>query len=135
VDKGLTFKQGEKFKYIDIKIIDDEGWEPDEDFFVQLYDEAGVTLPGMDARTKITILDDDKPGQISFKEDKAIKAIATEKFADIYIVRKNGSDGVVTVEYSTEQIDDTPHTATPKIDYIESNGTLTFEHGETEKVI
>lgn len=78
VDTTLTFKAGEKSKFIDIKIMDDEGWEPDEDFFVQLYDENGMQLSGKDTRTKITILDDDKPGQICFKEDKQIKALATE---------------------------------------------------------
>ena len=34
VDTTMIFKQSDKFKYIDIKIHDDEGWEPDEDFYV-----------------------------------------------------------------------------------------------------
>lgn len=38
VDEILVFKKGEKTKYIDVKINDDDNWEPDEDFFVQLYD-------------------------------------------------------------------------------------------------
>ena len=25
-------------KHIRVKIIDDEGWEPDEDFYVEIYD-------------------------------------------------------------------------------------------------
>jgi hypothetical protein len=39
VDQALEFKLGEKQKFIDVKIFDDEGWEPDEDFYLQLYDE------------------------------------------------------------------------------------------------
>jgi len=34
VDTLLAFKSTDKAKYIDIKIFDDEGWEPDEDFYV-----------------------------------------------------------------------------------------------------
>ena len=29
---------GEEFKVIEVKINDDENWEPDEDFYVQLYE-------------------------------------------------------------------------------------------------
>ena len=97
--------------------MDDEGWEPDEDFYVQLYDEKGLQFSGKDTRTKITILDDDKPGQICFKEDKQIKALATESHAEVVILRKNGSDGEVRVDYETVPIDDTTNTATPNVDY------------------
>ena len=54
-----------------IDIIDDEGWEPDEDFFVELYDKtSGNRLLGEDTRTRVTILDDDKPGMLVFAEKK-----------------------------------------------------------------
>jgi len=33
----LDFKQGQAEGYIEVKIRDDDNWEPDEDFFVQLY--------------------------------------------------------------------------------------------------
>ena len=46
IDEALNFKQGEKSKYVDIIINDDEGWEPDEDFYVQLYDATGMQLTG-----------------------------------------------------------------------------------------
>lgn len=48
-----------------MEIIDDDGWEPDEDFYVVLYDindEDKKQLYGDNTKTKITILDDDKPG-------------------------------------------------------------------------
>jgi len=38
VNEVLTFKKGDMQKHISIKINDDDNWEPDEDFFVQLYD-------------------------------------------------------------------------------------------------
>jgi len=37
-DDVLEFKQGEAKKTFDVLIHDDDEWEPDEDFYVQLYD-------------------------------------------------------------------------------------------------
>ena len=51
------------------------------------------------------------------------------------IVRKNGSDGKVTVNYTTVALDDSPNTATPGVDFVEQKGTLEFLHGETSKTI
>lgn len=135
VNKLIEFKAGEKTQFVDIKIFDDEGWEPDEDFYVQLYDTSEMALSGKDTRTKITILDDDKPGQICFREDKTIKAVATEQYAEVIILRKNGSDGVVTVDFSTVALDESPSTASPGIDFKELSGCLKFENGETAKSI
>jgi len=40
--------------------MDDEEWEPDEDFFVQLFDaETNQALPEEDCRCRVTIIDDD----------------------------------------------------------------------------
>ena len=65
--KIVEFKSGETQKYIEVGIHDDESWEPDEDFFVVLYDvESNKELKGKDCKTRITIIDDDKPGQICF---------------------------------------------------------------------
>lgn len=53
-----------------IEILDDEECEPDEDFYVQLYDPNTLEeLEGRDTKTRITIIDDDKPGFISFKSN------------------------------------------------------------------
>jgi hypothetical protein len=54
-------------------IKDDEDWEPDEDFYMQLYNaDTGDELEGKDTKTRITIIDDDKPGQIYFQETKNV---------------------------------------------------------------
>jgi len=52
-----------------VAIIDDAEWSPDLDFFVELYDPekpGKPRLPGDDTRTKVTILDEDLPGTLSF---------------------------------------------------------------------
>lgn len=41
VDKVLNFTKSDSELFIEIEIVDDEGWEPDEDFFVDLYDANG----------------------------------------------------------------------------------------------
>ena len=51
------------------------------------------------------------------------------------MIRKNGSDGVVTVDWKTKDIDATGQTATAGVDYEEASGTLRFGHGEIEGFI
>jgi len=135
-DDIVKFTSGEKQKFIHVKIEDDENWEPDEDFFIQLINpDTDDHLEGKDTRTRITIIDDDKPGQIAFKDQKAIKAVASEGKVEVEIIRKNGSDGIVTVEFETIQLDQSEHTATSGLDYEYTVGKLTFGPGETNQVI
>lgn len=78
INQVLEFKDKEMVKEILIKIFDDDEWEPDEDFFVDLFEivdpvEAPankVSAEGLEVRkmiggdttTRVTIIDDDKPG-------------------------------------------------------------------------
>lgn len=140
VDTVIEFRNGEQQRQIEVEIHDDDSWEPDEDFYVILcdpYDNSpeGKQLDGKDTKTKVTIIDDDKPGQICFEEPKGVKAAANSEFAEIVILRKNGSDGTVTVDYDCLQLDDSDHTATPYKDYEPKSGTLTFGPGETKKSV
>lgn len=48
----------------------------------------------------------------------------------VTVVRQNGSDGTVTVDYRTVAI-----TATAGTDYVERTGSLTFNPGETSKTV
>lgn len=107
VDKVLEFKKGEPVKMIEVEILDDDEWEPDEDFFVQLYKaETDEKLKGKDTMTKITIIDDDKPGMLVFKEKgNIITAPATKQYAEIVIERIKGSDGRIIVDYTTLEVD------------------------------
>ena len=54
-------------------LIDNDGCQPDLDFYVELYDpitgdrlEGDDRLPGDDTKCKVTILDDDFPGKLGF---------------------------------------------------------------------
>jgi hypothetical protein len=60
MDKAIKMEKGPCETTVEVKIIDDEGWEPDEDFLVELYDiETKEKFYGDNTRTKVTILDDD----------------------------------------------------------------------------
>ena len=127
-------------KTVELTIKDDDEWEPDEDFFVQLYQpskEHDTELTGKDCRTKITIIDDDKPGMIIFKEKDMIKAPATNLFADIVIERIKGSDGRITVDYETVTIPHDPRqpSAVEGIDFKPTSGVLEFENNQTNKTV
>jgi hypothetical protein len=91
---------------------------------------ALVKLSGKDTETRVTIIDDDKPGQIYFHDTRNIKAIATNPKCIVQLDRKNGSDGIVKVDFKTKALDASAETATPGVDYVEKSGTVTFEHGE-----
>lgn len=135
IHQNLEFKAKEKEKYIEIKIFDDDHWEPDEDFYVQLYDIDGNELEGKDTKTKVTIIDDDKPGQICFEQDGTIDVDAMKPTAEITVIRKNGSDGKVSVHFETVMIDNSTHTATEGVDYQPVSGRLIFDNRETIKTI
>lgn len=75
---------------IPIRIVDDEGVEPDEDFYVELYDlKTKKRLPGEDTRTTVTILDDDKPGIFGF-EVRAVKVRAKDEKVRLKVLRLDG---------------------------------------------
>jgi hypothetical protein len=80
-----------------------------------LFDPAtGAALEGLDCKTKVTIIDDDKPGQVGFEQaEGSIKVLSTDEFAEIRLKRKNGSDGEVIVDYETQELDKSSGTATP----------------------
>ena len=53
---------------VSIEIMDNEEWEPDEEFYVELYElKNGYPMKAKDTRVKITILDDDNSGILSFQ--------------------------------------------------------------------
>lgn len=133
LDTVVNFSAGDDVKYVKVIIHDDDSWEPDEDFFVQLFDaQTDEVLDGADTRTRVTIIDDDKPGQVCFAESTNIKALATDKEAVVKLVRKNGSDGIVTVDYETFELDVSKHSATAGTDFKAARGTLSFENTMTE---
>jgi hypothetical protein len=103
---------------VQVRIIDDDGWEPDEDFFLEIYDGVtGGRLHGEDTRTRVTILDDDKPGMLVFEEKKAVRHPATERECIVTVNRVQGTDGRITVKYKTVPLGAGDQQAKPDIDF------------------
>lgn len=145
IDKEIVFAAGDKKKSIEIKIIDDNEWEPDEDFLIELYDlESGEKMVGVDTVTRVTIIDDDEPGIISFKQ-RTVKVNhkngmgsenSKQKKAIIKLVRQHGCDGTVSVNYELEDSVNPNQESAKKFEhYVPHSSRIEFLHGETEKEI
>ena len=135
IDQVVNFKSGQAEAEVKVKILDDDEWEPDEDFYVELYDDESKKLPGDDTRTRVTILDDDKPGVLVFEEKKSLRHPANVRECVVVVNRIQGTDGAISVKYKTVQMDNTAQTATPGVDYEPREGILNFAHQESSKQI
>ena len=90
IDVKKTLIDGEIETTVQVKIVDDEGVEPDEDFYIELYDlESKERLPGEDTKTTVTILDDDKPGIFGF-EKRATKVRSKDEKIRLKVMRLDG---------------------------------------------
>jgi len=135
IDTILNFRGGEKEQTVQIGIVDDEDWEPDEDFYVVLYDpETNQPLEGEDCKSTVTIIDDDKPGQLSF-EQRQVKAIASNNEVYITVLRQHGLDGEISCYYKTEALGTDESSAKPGEDYEHTEGWLVFKSQEQEQKI
>merc|ERR1719327_674192 len=78
--------------------------------------------------TIVTIIDDDEPGLLGFKdEDTHVSCQESDKKARIFVSRFNGSSGVLTVDWKT--VDQTARggeAGESSADYEISSGTLEF---------
>ena len=118
IDAQVNFKSGQKENEIIIKIIDDDEWEPDEDFYVELFDpQTQQRLPGDDTRCRITILDDDTPGMLQFNEKNIIRHPADEQELRVVIDRIRGTDGRISVKYQTVPMGLGEQQAKENVDY------------------
>jgi len=101
---------------------------------VELYDQdTDERLEGKDTRTTVVILDDDKPGIFGFSI-KTMKISGTSGTIKIKIIRQDGSDGVVPIQFKTSNPDFSQYAIAGE-DYIAKEGEIIFEHNETEKII
>lgn len=138
----ITMGQGETEKIIKIGIIDNNDWQPDLDFEIELYDvnqpdeKTTQRLSGDDTKCTVTILDEDNPGKISFLKTE-VTARRSEKSVDVIIQRLEGSDGKVSCLVSTEQLMEgkLSNAANEFDDYFPFNSRIIFGPGETEKAV
>ncbi|RWS29338.1 sodium/calcium exchanger 3-like protein [Leptotrombidium deliense] len=128
----VTFGPNETEKNLQVEIIDDNNWNPDNVFLVKLSlpeveSEDGEARKdvhkGRICMMTVTIIDDDNPGIIAFGQ----RLITVEENAGkvvIPILREQGADGEVLVKWKT--IDGT---AKNGVDFQGGEGEVLFEHG------
>ena len=131
VDEILTFEPMETEKEIGITIVDDNQWEPDEEFFLKLSllstGQSKEVKLGRTSIMEITILNDDEPGTFQFeKRGHLVKESCGN--AVISVIRQNGADGDVTIKWRTVD-----KTAISGKDYVGGEGEIEFKHGETQR--
>lgn len=96
IDLVIEFANNESSKEVPVTIHDDDDWEPDEDFYVELYDpDTQNKLEGADCRTTVRIIDDDNPGVISFEQGDLYQHAANEAVCVLKVIRSNGCSGKV----------------------------------------
>lgn len=134
----LCFAAGETEKEIIVTIIDDEGTEETEEFYVDLFEPEAANDPkakgaiGSVPTMTIMIIDNDKPGTFLFQSESVpVTGFSDEetKF-DIIVNRKDGCTGEATVKYSTQGV-----SAQSTVDFEPLEGVLEFASGECSKVL
>ncbi|KAL4239458.1 hypothetical protein ACF0H5_000273 [Mactra antiquata] len=130
VKKSLVFKPNETTLPLEIEIVDDFVWEPDEVFFVKItVDSDENAIVGKRGVSQVIILNDDQPGTVEFEKPSFLFKESIG-IARVPLKRSNGADGELKVKWKT-----TDHTAVGGRDYDETEGELVFKHGEVEKDI
>lgn len=135
-DKIVTMKANEIELKFNVPIVDDEEWEPDLDFAIEIYDPSSAEadiLPGDDTKCVVTILDEDFPGTIGFESTDVLVQKGMKEIV-VVIKRENGSDGTISCMIKTDAIAEkkTPNTAVEFDDYCPMMNKITFPHSETE---
>lgn len=127
---SLIYQEGETAKSIVIPILDDSDFEGDETFTVTLSNPTGGATIGT-GQTTVTIVDNDVllPGVIALST-ASLSVNEEAGSVALTVQRTGGSDGEVTVDYTT-----VPGTAIAGTDYTTTAGTLTFADGETSKTV
>jgi solute carrier family 8 (sodium/calcium exchanger) len=139
IDKEIIIPSGQNSMDFNVFLINDNDYEPDKEFQVELYDffdtKSKERLPGGDTSTKITIIDDEMPGYVGFEETN-ISVRRNAEHVDIVLNRMRGSDGDISVQIITEEIMNTFNMGLDKFDFKAlTDEIVTFKAGETIKQI
>ncbi|AFZ00535.1 FG-GAP repeat domain-containing protein [Calothrix sp. PCC 6303] len=125
----LTFQPGEISKTIKVKIQGDTKFEANQTFKLNLSNPNNVTLGKKSSN--ITIVNDDAQPVIKINNVRQREGNQNFSPFEFSVDLSNSSDDFIMVDYAT--IDESATVA--KEDYLPTNGTLTFNPGETQKTI
>ena len=124
----LSFAPGQKVQTFPVTILNDGLKEADETFLVTLSNPTNASL-GSQKTATVTILDND--AGVQFQPAYFSRVAENEEARTLTVVRGNdGNLGPITVNYATANL-----TATAGLDYVATNGTLSFAQGEMVKTL
>ncbi|XP_021363433.1 G-protein coupled receptor 98-like [Mizuhopecten yessoensis] len=125
----ITFESNEKWKSIQIPIVNDKFYENTETFKVTLTSASSGGQVGPRRETVVTIRDDDLPGKFQFARSSYVvnENVGSVK---LQIDRISGSLNQVTLYWKSTGI-----SATLNSDYKGASGSITFGVGEKWKSI
>jgi solute carrier family 8 (sodium/calcium exchanger) len=126
----LTFPPSteEEVQFVEIDIVDDEIYEDDTEFFVDMMNEEG-SCEVVGGVLSVIVIDDDDPGTVGFKYE-VITVKPNAESVDVPIIRRNGANGKVSVHLKTEDA-----TAIADTDFEGIDDDLSFEHEELEATV
>ncbi|MBS1792678.1 MAG: hypothetical protein JSS81_02420 [Acidobacteria bacterium] len=142
----LTFNSGETAKSFNVFVCDDSLFEPTETINLGLGNFVGA-VSGAPASAVINLADNDPAPSLNFTsgsytntDDFARTRLKGDQFAPqtatITVQRTGATENAVTVDYATSDLTATGGAscaAGSGIDYVSTNGTLSFAAGETTK--
>ena len=124
----VTFAAGETSKTVHVDIKGDVLAEANETFKINLSSPTGATIA--DGTATGTIIDDDRPPTLSIADLSVAEGNGDHAHFMFVVTLDRAADGPVTVAYSTAN-----GTAKAGKDYVASSGTVTFDAGETSKMV
>lgn len=127
IDRSLKFKKEQDEIQFQVKVLDNDFWEPDKEFLLELYDNrTGYSLKAKDTQCMVTIMDDDNPGILSFEHPK-VKISASKDEVLVNVQRKSGCKGAIACQYKTvdpSEDTDINRLAIPGEDYEQLCGVI-----------
>jgi len=125
----IVFDKGETKKSLIIKVHDDNAYEENEEFYVDLSDPSLEPEDGAsnrlvavlsDGRVTVVIIDDDDPGMLRFsKEAVEVEEGSEETVVNIVVERFQGATGTIGCSYNTDDMD-----AVAGMDYEKAQGQI-----------
>lgn len=126
----LTFADGVTVAAFTVPIIDNNVVQNPRSLGVILSNPQGGATIGPVTTAPVTILDNDVGISLSSPTYSVNEGNGT---VTISVLRLNGSNGVVSVNYSTTNSPATNGLATAGVDYLPTSGVLSFANGESLK--
>jgi uncharacterized protein (TIGR03437 family) len=124
----LTFNPGELTRTITVLVNGDALDEPNEAFFINLSNATNGVL--IDNQAQGTITDNDPAPSLSINDISVAEGNAGVSEATFTVKLSAASGKTVTVNYAAAD-----GTAASGSDYLDTNGSLTFNPGDTSKTI